>query len=420
LNALGGDCYEEKFYLKFGLGQMGIICSSGILKLRVGLPVLLMGLLVTGCNIHNVPINYTPINIASPLIDPKKEVALYLPPVIDQRQNKDSKNLHVGLLGGAGVTHTSSPPSEIFHDALIKELNQLGIKNSSKESQGQGKIQVFLKVFQVETGLGSDNSLGPIADAKLLLELYQVEKTQPIWTVTLEGNGESDPVGGPASWRGIALNKALSKAISSLRHKPGFKDIMSKLAVPSPKYLADKKALAQIKAELIPLDSRFRVVVNSAVIRELPWASSSVVKGIGLGGIIQVIGKLPSGWFQVAKEGEPVGWMHEGSAVLDSTITPSPRKQAQVGKALTPQSGTGSGFFVSKMGHIITNAHVVKGCNQVTVGDNANKQMPAEVLNTDGSNDLALLKLSSLDMASAESKFLIQKRVMIISGVQVN
>ncbi|MBT3923881.1 MAG: tetratricopeptide repeat protein, partial [Nitrospina sp.] len=79
-------------------------------------------------------------------------------------------------------------------------------------------------------------------------------------------------------------------------------------------------------------------------------------------------------------------------------------------KEQTPQSGSGgSGFFVSKMGHVITNAHVVKDCNRVTVGDNANKQVPAEVINTDGSNDLALLKLSSLDMASAESKSLIQK-----------
>ena len=58
---------------------------------------------------------------------------------------------------------------------------------------------------------------------------------------------------------------------------------------------------------------------------------------------------------------------------------------------------------MSKMGHVITNAHVVKGCNRVTVGDNANKQVSADIINTDRSNDLALLKLSSLEMASAES-----------------
>ena len=34
---------------------------------------------------------------------------------------------------------------------------------------------------------------------------------------------------------------------------------------------------------------------------------------------------------------------------------------------------------------------------------------PAEDLNTDGNNDLALLKLSTLEMASAESQSLMQK-----------
>ena len=74
-----------------------------------------------------------------------------------------------------------------------------------------------------------------------------------------------------------------------------------------------------------------------------------------------------------------------------------------------PQSDSGSGFFVSKTGHVITNEHVVKNCNRVTVGDNANKQAPADVIETDRRNDLALLKLSSLDMASAETKSLIKK-----------
>jgi TPR repeat protein/S1-C subfamily serine protease len=75
----------------------------------------------------------------------------------------------------------------------------------------------------------------------------------------------------------------------------------------------------------------------------------------------------------------------------------------------THQASTGSGFFVSKMGHVITNAHVVKGCNRVTIGDNANKQVPAKVVHTDRRDDLALLKLSTLAITSAESKSLIQK-----------
>ena len=43
------------------------------------------------------------------------------------------------------------------------------------------------------------------------------------------------------------------------------------------------------------------------------------------------------------------------------------------------------------------------------VGDNAQKQVTADVLETDRSNDLALLKLSSTSMASSETKSLISK-----------
>ena len=66
------------------------------------------------------------------------------------------------------------------------------------------------------------------------------------------------------------------------------------------------------------------------------------------------------------------------------------------------------------MGHVITNAHVVQNCKKVTIGDNANKQVAAEIINTDRSNDLALLKLSTLEMASAESKSLIQKLGIVV------
>jgi S1-C subfamily serine protease len=78
--------------------------------------------------------------------------------------------------------------------------------------------------------------------------------------------------------------------------------------------------------------------------------------------------------------------------------------------APAPSSSTsGSGFFVSKLGHVITNQHVVEKCQSVTVGDSAKKQVAAEVIDTDKRNDLALLKISSTTMASADTKSLIRK-----------
>ena len=74
-----------------------------------------------------------------------------------------------------------------------------------------------------------------------------------------------------------------------------------------------------------------------------------------------------------------------------------------------PKSGSGSGFFISKLGHIITNQHVVNKCSKITIGDRIDKQVPAQLLETDKRNDLALLRTTTLKMASAETKTLIQK-----------
>ena len=52
---------------------------------------------------------------------------------------------------------------------------------------------------------------------------------------------------------------------------------------------------------------------------------------------------------------------------------------------------------------------MVRKCGSVTVGDNANKQVTASVIETDKRNDLALLRISSTQMASAETKTLISK-----------
>ena len=95
-------------------------------------------------------------------------------------------------------------------------------------------------------------------------------------------------------------------------------------------------------------------------------------------------------------------------------------KRPKPKKAPPPVAGTtGSGFFVSKLGHILTNEHVVRQCGSVTVGDNANKQVTASVLETDKRNDLALLRISSTKRASAETKSLISKLNIKNLGIKV-
>ncbi|MEV4069010.1 S1C family serine protease [Nonomuraea fuscirosea] len=58
----------------------------------------------------------------------------------------------------------------------------------------------------------------------------------------------------------------------------------------------------------------------------------------------------------------------------------------------TRDSG-GSGFAVDERGHILTNAHVVRGSSQVTVVLSDGSRLPARVAGTDYGEDLAVLEL---------------------------
>ena len=85
-----------------------------------------------------------------------------------------------------------------------------------------------------------------------------------------------------------------------------------------------------------------------------------------------------------------------------------------------PSKEIGSGFYVSKFRHIVTNQHVVNQCKKITVGDSISSQIPADLIASDKRNDLAILQTISMEMASADTKSFVQKLavqiVPIISG----
>lgn len=58
----------------------------------------------------------------------------------------------------------------------------------------------------------------------------------------------------------------------------------------------------------------------------------------------------------------------------------------------------GSGFIISKDGFVLTNNHVVQGADKVTVRLNDRRELDAEVVGTDATADIALLRIKSNDL----------------------
>ena len=76
--------------------------------------------------------------------------------------------------------------------------------------------------------------------------------------------------------------------------------------------------------------------------------------------------------------------------VLTDPLNPfgAPEQQQQ-------ERALGSGFVIDKAGHVVTNFHVVENAKSVEVSFSANDSVKAEIVGTDPSTDIAVLKISA-------------------------
>jgi serine protease Do len=117
-----------------------------------------------------------------------------------------------------------------------------------------------------------------------------------------------------------------------------------------------------------------------------------------------------------------VRWKCKGEVVSDdraqeikaSRIRRAKEKMSP-GRALYPglkMRSSGSGFFVSEEGHLLTNDHVINGCQKVSVKpSSARKHLPATVIGADKPDDLAVLKYSGRTTAVAKFRKPLNMRV---------
>ena len=67
------------------------------------------------------------------------------------------------------------------------------------------------------------------------------------------------------------------------------------------------------------------------------------------------------------------------------------KKKSEPGNNKVVPASMGSGFFVTRAGHLVTNYHVIEGCDAVKI-NTLGKEIRADVVAIDKTNDLAILK----------------------------
>ncbi|MGQ5636587.1 MULTISPECIES: S1C family serine protease [unclassified Streptomyces] len=77
-------------------------------------------------------------------------------------------------------------------------------------------------------------------------------------------------------------------------------------------------------------------------------------------------------------------------AAIAAAVSPS---VVEINATLGNGSSTGSGVIITSNGEIVTNNHVVSGAQSIKVRTSDGKSYPADVVGTDSSKDLALIKL---------------------------
>ncbi len=119
----------------------------------------------------------------------------------------------------------------------------------------------------------------------------------------------------------------------------------------------EKQGGAQnLLAGLQAMDAKYRVTNQEGTVRRKPDAKTAMIKKFSPGSQLQVIGRLPTGWLQVAKEGEAIGWIHEGSvtamnaqqAITVAAAPAAPAKPVAVSPAPTLAAAPAAETFPTK------------------------------------------------------------------------
>jgi S1-C subfamily serine protease len=129
--------------------------------------------------------------------------------------------------------------------------------------------------------------------------------------------------------------------------------------------------------------------------------SDELLREVSVSGMQRTASRLTKEQLQNA-QALAARWHPNISEVDPFKSTPEPKPEAEKG---TPRGAarlfTGTGFFVTRGGYLLTSAHVVEGCRELKVRPLDSAAVLASVVARDPQNDLALLKAATASPAVA-------------------
>ena len=212
-------------------------------------------------------------------------------------------------VGGIVALNGFSPVSpDAVKQAIETEIGRANIFQSDSTDQSS------LTVTEVSSSIKGISSPS-IITLTMKYELKGIDD-EILFSEDITTQGRSDVFAGEPRFfkaRAAAIRNNISAFVQQMREK---------LTV----YVTEKKLrremLEVLERDLVSTDLVYRVIDDKAVIRAFPDPRGVIVNKIERGGLVQVVGQLPTGWLQVAKEGEPIGWVHGVS--LAEKVAPSP------------------------------------------------------------------------------------------------
>ena len=88
---------------------------------------------------------------------------------------------------------------------------------------------------------------------------------------------------------------------------------------------------------------------------------------------------------------------------VNSVVAVTAKVQSASYYGVTEGTSTGSGFILTEDGYVVTNCHVVEGATAVSVVMHNGLEYPAEVIGTDATNDIAVLKTDAQNLPAVSS-----------------